>query len=48
MEYRKISELKKLPNNPRAIKSDDFDKLCTSIQNNPELDLSYMEDEIQN
>ncbi len=31
MQYRKLSELKKLPNNPRIIKDDSFKKLCTSI-----------------
>ena len=36
MIYRKIKELKKLPNNPRQIKDSDFDKLCTSIQDNPD------------
>ena len=34
MEYRKIKDLKKLPNNPRTIKDDSFQKLCTSIATN--------------
>ena len=36
MEYRKISTLKKLPNNPRVIKNNDFSILCKSIQDNPD------------
>tara|TARA_R100001244_G_C5155158_1_gene130272 strand:+ start:203 stop:784 length:582 start_codon:yes stop_codon:yes gene_type:complete len=36
MKYTKIKELKKLPNNPRTIKNLDFEKLCASIQNNPD------------
>lgn len=36
MDYRKISELKKLPNNPRVIKDRQFKTLCESIKNNPE------------
>ena len=35
-KHRKLTELKKLPNNPRQIKSEDFDKLCTSIKNSPD------------
>lgn len=34
--YRKLSELKKLPNNPRQIKDKSFKSLCDSIKNNPE------------
>lgn len=37
VEYRKLSDLTPLENNPRWIKEEDFDKLCASIQNNPEL-----------
>jgi len=36
MEYRKLSELKKLPNNPRLIKDRQFKILCQSIQDNKE------------
>lgn len=36
MEYRKLTELKELPNNPRLIKDRQFKILCESIQNNPE------------
>lgn len=36
MEYRKLSELKKLPNNPRTIKDASFKSLCKSIQDNPD------------
>lgn len=32
--YRKLSEIKKLENNPRTIKKDDMERLKTSIQNN--------------
>lgn len=32
--YRKLKELKKLPNNPRTILDDDFKRLCASVQNN--------------
>ena len=39
MEYRKLSELKKLPNNPRTIKDKDFKILCESIKDN----LKYFE-----
>jgi len=34
--YRKLSDLKKLPNNPRVIKDDDFKRLCKSISDLPE------------
>jgi hypothetical protein len=34
--YRKLSDLKKLPNNPRVIKDDDFKKLVKSIEDNPD------------
>ncbi len=34
MEYRKLADLKKLPNNPRVIKKDDFDRLKASISAN--------------
>jgi DNA modification methylase len=33
-QYRKLSELKELPGNPRTIKKDQFEKLKTSLQNN--------------
>lgn len=36
MIYRKLNELKKLPNNPRTITRDDLETLKTSIKNNPE------------
>lgn len=32
--YRKLSELKKLPNNPRTIKKDDMERLKKSIKDN--------------
>lgn len=35
-QIRKLTELKKLPNNPRIIKEEDFNKLCKSIQDNPD------------
>lgn len=35
MQYRKISDLHKLDNNPRCIKEDDMQRLITSIRNNP-------------
>lgn len=35
-EYTPISELVKLENNPRVIKKADFEKLKTSIKNNPD------------
>ena len=34
MEYRKLSELRKLPNNPRVIRDRDFKILCESIRSN--------------
>ena len=34
MEYRKLSELKKLTNNPRTIKKDDMERLMKSIEEN--------------
>lgn len=34
MKYRKLTELKKLPNNPRLIKDDQFKILCQSIESN--------------
>lgn len=34
--YRKLSELKKLPNNPRTIKKDDMERLKKSIKDNPD------------
>lgn len=34
MQYRKLTELKKLDNNPRTIKKQDMDKLVESIKNN--------------
>jgi hypothetical protein len=36
MEYRKLTALKKLPNNPRIIKDQQFKTLCDSIRDNPE------------
>ena len=36
MTYRKLSELRKLPNNPRVIRNHDFEKLCKSIADNPD------------
>ena len=36
MEYRKLSLLKKLPNNPRTIRNRDFEILCESIKSNPD------------
>lgn len=36
MEYRKLSDLKKLPGNPRIIRDKQFKILCDSILNNPE------------
>jgi len=36
MNYRKLKDLKKLPNNPRTIKTSDFDKLCKSIKDSPD------------
>lgn len=34
--YRKIEDIKLLENNPRYIKGDDFERLCASVQNNPD------------
>jgi len=34
IEYRQLSTLKKLPNNPRTLKDDAFKKLCASIKDN--------------
>jgi len=34
--YRKLSDLKKLPNNPRTIKKDDMERLKKSIKDNPD------------
>lgn len=34
-QYRKLSELKKLENNPRYILDDDFERLVQSVKNNP-------------
>lgn len=36
MIYRKLSELKKLPGNPRIIRDKQFKTLCDSIRDNPE------------
>jgi len=36
MEYRKLSDLRKLDNNPRQIKEQDLAKLIQSIRDNPE------------
>ena len=36
MIYRKISDLKKLPGNPRIIRDKQFKTLCDSIRDNPE------------
>lgn len=35
--YRPLDSLKQLENNPRYIKKEDFERLCASVQNNPEL-----------
>jgi len=35
MQYRKLKELKKLPNNPRIIRDKQFKTLCDSIRDNP-------------
>ena len=37
VEYRPLESLKPLENNPRYIKEEDFERLCASVQNNPEL-----------
>lgn len=34
VEYRALSEIKPLDNNPRYIKTEDFERLCASVQNN--------------
>lgn len=34
--YRKLADLKKLPNNPRTIKKDDMERLKQSIKDNPD------------
>lgn len=36
IKYRKLTELKKLPNNPRTIKKDDMERLKKSIKDNPD------------
>lgn len=36
MQYRKLTDLKKLDNNPRRIKVADMEKLVNSIKDNPE------------
>lgn len=36
VKYRPISEIKELPNNPRTITKEDFDRLKNSIIDNPE------------
>ncbi len=36
MQYRKLTELKKLPNNPRIIRDKQFKTLCDSIRDNQE------------
>lgn len=36
IEYRPLSELKKLENNPRIIKKKDFERLKQSVKNNPD------------
>lgn len=35
--YRDLTELTPLEDNPRWIKEDDFNRLCASLQNNPDL-----------
>jgi site-specific DNA-methyltransferase (adenine-specific) len=35
--YRQLDQMKPLENNPRWIKKEDFERLCASVQNNPEL-----------
>jgi hypothetical protein len=37
VEYRPLESLKPFENNPRYIKEEDFERLCASVQNNPEL-----------
>ena len=36
VQYRPVSEIKELPNNPRTISKEDFDRLKDSIIDNPE------------
>ena len=36
MEYRKLSEIKKLEGNPRVIRDKEFKTLCNSIRDNSE------------
>ena len=36
IEYRKLSEMKELPGNPRTIKKEQFEKLKKSIKDNPD------------
>jgi DNA modification methylase len=36
IKYRKLVDLKKLPNNPRTIKKDDMERLKKSIKDNPD------------
>lgn len=36
VEYRAIAEIKELPGNPRTIKKDQFEKLKTSLRDNPD------------
>ena len=35
MQYRKLTEIKKLPGNPRIIRDKQFKTLCDSIRDNP-------------
>jgi len=35
MQYRKLTDLKKLEDNPRTIKDKEFQSLCNSIKDNP-------------
>lgn len=36
IKYRKLTDIKKLPNNPRTIKKDDMERLKKSIKDNPD------------
>lgn len=36
IKYRSVKDLKKLPNNPRIIRDDDFERLCNSIRAHPD------------
>lgn len=36
IKYRRLADLKKLPNNPRTIKKDDMERLKQSIKDNPD------------